>query len=251
MKSRAAARRARHDPWKVAFFGALAAALVAGVAWALLGSSFLVVRSVQTIGSALPRAQILHAAGIRLGSPLIRVDTRAVARRVEQLTKVQSARVTRSWPDTIVIWTKQRTATFAVPEHPGYLLMDSYGVILGRAAIAPAGLVVLQSPTVRAWHAPPNPAVLAAGAVVRSLPSWLRSQVSAVRAAGKSDVILILRGGASVVWGAPRRTAAKAAEVAILLRTKARSYDVSDPRVVVTGTGKPGRLATQPAKSGG
>jgi cell division septal protein FtsQ len=251
MKSRAALRRGRHDPWKVAFFGALAAALVVGVAWALLGSSFIVVRSVLTIGSPLPRAQILDVARIRLGTPLIRVNTGAVARRVEQLTQVQAAKVTRSWPDTIVIWTKQRTATFAVPEHPGYLLMDSYGVILGRASSAPAGLVVLRSPTVPAGQVPPNPAVLAAGTVVRNLPPWLRSQVSAVRAVGKSDVILILRGGASVVWGAPRRTAAKAAEVAILLRTKARSYDVSDPRVVVTGTGNPGGPAARPAKASG
>jgi cell division protein FtsQ len=124
-------------------------------------------------------------------------------------------------------------------------------VILGRASSAPAGLVVLRSPTVPAGQVPPNPAVLAAGTVVRNLPPWLRSQVSAVRAAGKSDVILILRGGASVVWGAPRRTAAKAAEVAILLRTKARSYDVSDPRVVVTGTGNPGGPAARPAKASG
>jgi cell division protein FtsQ len=251
MKSRAAVRRGRRDPWKVAFFGAMAAALVAGVAWALLGSSFLVVRSVRTIGSALPRAQILQAAGIRLGTPLIRVNTAAIARRVEQLTQVQATRVTRSWPDTIVIWTKQRTAMFAVPEHPGYLLMDSYGVILGRATVAPARLVVLRSPTVRAGQGQPGAAVLAAGTVVRNLPPWLRSQVSAVRAAGKSDVILILRGGASVLWGAPRRTAAKAAEVAILLRTKARSYDVSDPRVAVTGTGNAARQATQPAKASG
>jgi cell division protein FtsQ len=251
MKSSAAGRRGRHDPWKAAFFGALAVALVAGVAWALLGSSLLVVRSVRTIGSAVPRARILQAAGIRLGTPLIRVNTGAVARRVERLTQVQAARVTRSFPDAIVIWTKQRTATFAVPEHPGYLLMDSYGVILGRAAVAPAGLVVLQSPAVDVAQARPDLAVLAAGTVVRTIPPWLRSRVSAVRAAGRNDVILILRGGESVIWGAPRRTAAKAAEVAILLRTNARSYDVSDPRVAVTGTGSPAGLATQPARASG
>lgn len=251
MKFRAAGRRGRLDPWKAAFFGALALALVAGVAWALLGSSLLVVRSVQTIGSAVPRARILQAAGIRLGTPLIRVNTGAVAHRVEQLTQVQAAKVRRSWPDAIVIWTKQRTATFAVPEHPGYLLMDSYGVVLGRAAAAPAGLVVLQSPAVHAVQARRARAVLAAGTVVRNLPRWLRSRVSAVRAAGENDVTLILRGGQTVIWGAPRRTAAKAAEVAILLRTNARSFDVSDPRVVVTGTGNQGRLATQPARASG
>jgi len=229
--------RGKHDPWKAAFFGLAAVALVAGVAWALLGSSLFVVRSVRTTGSAVSRARILRAAGIRLGTPLIRVDTGAVARRVERITQVQVARVTRSWPDAIVIWTRQRTATFALAANQGYLVMDSYGVILGRAATIPAGLVALSSPGLTAGQGPPGPAVLAAGTVVRNLPRWLRGRVSAVRAAGPADVILVLRGGQRVVWGAPERAAAKAAEMAILLRTGARSYDVSDPRVVVTGSG--------------
>jgi len=229
-------RRGRRDLWKAAFFGLAAVALVAGVAWALLGSSFFVVRSVRTIGSALPRARILQAAGIKLGTPLIRVDTGAVARRVEQITRVQAARVTRSWPDTVVIWTQQRTATFAVPAPGGYRVMDSYGVVLGRATVAPARLVVLKSPSLPAGSARHNPAVLAAGSVIRNLPRWLRGQVSAVRAAGPADVILILRDRASVVWGGTGHAAAKAAEVAVLLRTGARYYDVSDPRTAVTSS---------------
>jgi len=249
MAGSVAGGRGRHDPWRAAFFGLAAAALMAGVAWALLGSSFLVVRSVRITGSAVPRARILQAAGIRLGTPLIRVDTGAVARRVERITQVQAAKVTRSWPDAIVIWTKQRTATFAVPAHPGYLLMDSYGVILGRAPAIPAGLVVLSSPGMPPGQPRPGPAVLAAGTVVRNLPRWLRGQVSAVRAAGPADVILILRGGESVVWGGAGRAAAKAAEVAILLRTKARSYDVSDPRVAVTGSS--GTNASRRARASG
>src|SRR6266568_4547861 len=134
MSARARSWRGRHDPWKSAFFGLAAAALVAGVAWALLGSSFLVVRSVRVTGSAVPRARALGAAGVRLGTPLIRIDTGAVARRVERIRQVQSATVTRSWPDAIVIWTKRRTAVFAVPAHRGYDLVDSYGVVLGRKA---------------------------------------------------------------------------------------------------------------------
>src|SRR6266700_2170368 len=191
MSARARSWRGRHDPWKSAFFGLAAAALVAGVAWALLGSSFLVVRSVRTTGSAVPRARVLGAAAVRLGTPLIRVDTEAVARRVERITQVQAARVTRSWPDAIVIWTKRRTAVFAVPANRGYRLVDSYGVVLGRASVAPAG---------------------------------------------PADVILILHGGASVAWGGQGRAAQKAAELAVLLRTGARSYDVSDPGTAVTGS---------------
>lgn len=231
-----AAWRSRHDPWKAAFFGVAAAALIAGVAWALLGSSLLVVRSVRVTGSsAIPRATVLAAARIRPGTPLIRIDTAAVARRVEQITQVQSARVMRSWPDAIVIWTKRRTAVFAVPARGGYDLMDRFGVVLGWAPAAPGRLLVLMPPAGPVAALRGNAAVLAAGTIVVNLPAWLRRQVSAVRARGRAAVTLLLRGGATVLWGTPGRTAEKAAEMAILLPTGASYYDVSDPATAVTG----------------
>lgn len=228
--------RGKHDRWKAAFFGVAAAALVGGVAWALLGSSFFVVRSVRTTGSTVPRTQVLGAAGVKLGTPLIRVDASAVARRVEQIRQVESARVTLSWPDSLVIWTKRRTAVFAVPADHGYDLVDSYGVVLGWAASAPARLVRLRSPGEPAAALRHDPAVLAAGTVIRGLPSWLRGRVATVRADGPADVILVLSSGASVKWGSPNRAAAKAGEIAILLRTRAGYYDVSDPSTAVTGS---------------
>ncbi len=90
-----------------------------------------------------------------------------------------------------------------------------------------------------------DPAVLAAGAVVRALPAWLRALVISVRADGPADVVLVLRGGIDVLWGSPGHAAAKASETAILLRTKAAYYDVSDPAVAVTGS------AQQPAARAG
>ena len=224
------------DRWKAAFFGLAAVALVAGVAWALLGSSFFVVRSVRTIGGGgIPRSQVLKAAAITLGTPLIRVDTGAVARRVERITQVQVARVTRSWPDAVVIWTKRRTAVFAVPDGYGFDLMDPFGVVLGSAA-RPAGLVVLRSPGGPPGALRGNPAVRAAGTVVQGLPAWLRHRVTAVRASGTAGVTLFLRGGVTVVWGGTGRAADKAREMAILLRSGASYYDVSDPATAVTGT---------------
>jgi len=228
--------RSWHDRWKTAFFGMAAIALAGGVAWALLGSSFFVVRSVQTTGPGdIPRSQVLAAAGIRLGTPLIRIDTGAVARRVERITQVQVARVTRSWPDAVIIWTKRRTAVLAVPAGGGgYDLMDPYGVILGRAASSPAGLAVLRSPGGPAARLRGNRSVRAAGEVLLSLPRWLHRRVAAVKAPVPAGVTLILRGGVTVVWGNPGRAAAKAREMAILLRTGARYYDVSDPTTAVT-----------------
>ena len=239
MSEQARTRRGRHDPWKAAFFGLAAAALLAGVGWALLGSSFLVVRTVRTTGSAVPAATVLRAAGIKLGTPLIRVDTAEVARRVAGIRQVQSARVTRSWPDAIVIWTKSRTAVFAMAASHGYDLVDSYGVVLRWAPSAPRRLAVLKYPGGPARMLRHDPAVLAAGTVVRKLPSWLRSRVAAVRAAGPADVILILRSGVSVKWGNPGHAAAKASEMAVLLRTRAGHYDVSDPNTAVTGSSGP------------
>jgi hypothetical protein len=66
------------------FFGLAAVAIVAGVAWALLGSRLLVVRSVQVTGTGpqVSRAQVLAAARVPAGLPLIRVNTAAVAQRV-------------------------------------------------------------------------------------------------------------------------------------------------------------------------
>jgi cell division protein FtsQ len=91
-------------------------ALVGGVAWALLGSSLFVVRSVQvynagnsSLGLAgytalpMPREQVLAATGLKIGTPLIRVDTGVVRHDVGAITAVQSVTVRRSWPDAVVI----------------------------------------------------------------------------------------------------------------------------------------------------
>lgn len=233
-------RARRRAPWAAAFFAVAVIGLAAGVAWALLGSRFFVVRSVQISGSAtVPRATVLAAAGIRLGTPLIRVDTGAVARKVERITQVQSARVTKSWPDTVVIWIKRRTAVLAVAAHGGFDRMDRYGVVLGWGAAQPQGLVLLASPPGPAVTLHGNEVVLLTGTVVGDLPTWLRRQVTAVRAAD-GIVALLLRGGKTVIWGGPVRVAEKAAELAILLRTGARYYDVSDPLTAVTESAVPG-----------
>lgn len=215
-------------------------ALAGGAAWALLGSSFFVVRSVRIIGAGtIPRQQVIAAAGVKIGTPLIRVNTAQVARRVERITQVQSARVRRSWPDRVVIAAVPRTPTFLVRDGRGYDVMDSYGVILGKAtgpATSPAGgLVLLKTPVGPVTALRGNAGVLAAGAVVRRLPAWLRQRVGVVRIRPGPRVVLVLNPRVTIMWGDATRTAVKAAEVAILLRTLATYIDVSDPGSATTG----------------
>lgn len=229
-------RRRRPDPWKTSFFVVAVVALVGGVAWALLGSSFFVVRSVQVSGAgSISRQKVIDAARVPIGTPLIRVDAGAAARRVDRITRVQSASVRRSWPDSIVIDVVPRTPTFLVRAGHGYDVIDSYGVILGRAQAPRRGLVLFKTFAGSAAALRGNDAVRTAGAVVRRLPGWLRHQLAEVRVRQGSRVILVLRPRITVVWGDATRAAAKAAEVAVLLRTKATYYDVSDPGSAVTG----------------
>src|SRR5215472_5021522 len=131
--------------WKAVFFGLAAVAIAAAVAWALLGSRFLIVRSVQVTGTgpAVSRAQVLAAAQIQPGLPLIRVNTSAVAHRVGAIRQVQSAQVSRDWPHTIVISVKLRTPVFAVAGPGGYALVDAFGVDLQTLAHRPSGFPLL------------------------------------------------------------------------------------------------------------
>jgi cell division protein FtsQ len=208
--------------------------ILAVAAWALLGPTVLVVRHVRVTGAGaqLPAAAVREAADIALGTPLARLDTAAAARRVERLRPVLSARVSRSFPDTVVIAVRPRIPALAVRTSSGYALVDSHGVTVSSAATVPAGIPLLTSPPP---VLPGSPAVRAAALVVEGLPGQLRDEVGSVSAAGTS-VTLQLTGGITVVWGGPGQAAQKAAELTVLLGTHARYYDVSDPATAVTGS---------------
>src|SRR4029077_5666064 len=125
--------------WKAVFFAGTAVVIVGVMAWALLGSSLLVVRSVQVAGNGkvVSTAQVLAAARIARGQPLIWVDTGAISRRVEQLRQVQSAQVSKDWPSTVVITIRLRRPVFALPVHGGYALVDAFGVRVRDVARRP------------------------------------------------------------------------------------------------------------------
>jgi cell division protein FtsQ len=232
-----APRRRRTDPWKAAFFTLATVAILAGAAWALLGSKFFVVRSVQVTGPAgISRAEVIAAAGIRPGTPLIRIDPAAVARRVERITLVQSARVRRAWPDKIAISLQERTAVLAVASGRGYQLIDKFGVGLRYVARRPSGMPVLRQPHPASTTAlRGSPGVMAAATVLRELPARLGGRVRAIDAPAPDAVTLRLRRGVRIAWGGTGQAAAKSGELAILMRGHAHFYDVSDPRTAVTG----------------
>jgi cell division protein FtsQ len=223
-------------PWKAAFFALTAAAILSAAIWALLGSTLLVARSVRVAGApAAQRAQVLRAAGIARGTPLIRINTSAVASRVEQITQIQSARVSRDWPDSVVIAVTERTPALAVASGGGFALVDRFGVVIRHVATVPPGITLLTSAPANLASLRGSPAIQAAVTVLRQLPPSIRAQVRSVAAPSADAVTLDLRHEITVLWGGTDRPAAKAAELAILMRTNATFYNVASPDTAVTG----------------
>jgi cell division protein FtsQ len=79
-----------------------------------------------------------------------------------------------------------------------------------------------------------NPAVAAAVAVLHQVPAPVARAVAAIAAPNAQDVTLGLSDGVVIVWGNTSRAREKATELAILMRTHARYYNVSAPETAVT-----------------
>jgi cell division protein FtsQ len=235
-QSRRPKSRRRRARWVAALLLLAAMGVAGGVTWALFNLSLFAVRSVVVTGTRLvPESEVLAVAGVRPGTPLIRVSTARVAARVLTITQVQGVRVTKAWPDRVIIAVRERTSALAVARPGGgFDLIDANGVIVQPAATRPASLPIYTT-TAAASSLRGDPDVAAAAAVLDVLPASLRSSVTSVIVPSPDQVTLSLGSGVTILWGNADDAAAKAKELAILMQTHARSYDVSSPATAVTG----------------
>jgi cell division septal protein FtsQ len=227
--------RARSRRWLAVLLLLSALGLAGGVAWALLGSSFFAVRSVVVTGTRLvPSSEVLAAADVQRGTPLIRVNTARIAARVLTITLVRSVRVSTSWPDRVIIAVQERTSALAVAlPGGGFDLIDADGVVVRTAATRHRGLpLYTTTAAVSSLHGDPD--VGAAAAVLGELPAWLRHSVTSVTVPSPDQVTLLLNNGETIMWGGTDNATAKARELAILMPTHAHYYDVGSPTTAVT-----------------
>jgi cell division protein FtsQ len=219
------ARRERRATWVRRGAWSLAAVVPLGLlAWVLLWSPLLGLHKVDVSGEhRLTPAEVRAAVEVPRGTPLARVDTAGIARRVRGLAEVASVTVTRSWPHSLHITVVERTAAVAVRRGRGYDLLDETGVRFDTATKLPRGVLLLEAD---------DDSRTAALQVVRGLPAALRRVVWVVRASSPHQVSLVLRGNRVLVWGSPDQPAAKGAAALALLKLPGRHYDVSSPSVV-------------------
>lgn len=226
-----AERSARRGRWARRTGSALLVGLpLLALAWVLLLSSWLAVDQVRVTGThRLDAAAVRAAVALRPGTPLARVDTAAVERRVGRLAPVGAVEVHRSWPGTLVVDVHERTAVAGVLRDDHVDLLDATGTVFATEEALPKGVVRLQVPE----PGPDDPTTRAALAVHAELPPSLGARVRIVRAGSPTAVALLLDTGKQVVWGAPGRAATKAAAAEALLRMPGDVFDVSAPGVVV------------------
>jgi cell division protein FtsQ len=225
----------RRFPWRTALFALAAAGVIGAAGWVLFGSRLLVVRSVIVTGTHLvPKAEVLAAADIEPGTPLIRLNTAQVAARIDTIRQVRSALVRRSGPDRVVIVVRERAVALALTApNGGYDLVDADGVVVQWDARRPADLPLYPT-AAPAASLRGDPDLAAAAAVLGELPTWLRHSVASVTAPDPDQVTLRLADGVTVLWGGTDRAGAKAAELAVLMQTHMHYYDVSASGSVLT-----------------
>lgn len=215
-------RRRRHAARAVAAF--LVVAIVAGLVWVVGFSQAFAASTVTVTGvSVLTAADVTAAAQVPLGTPLIRLDTAGVAKRVSALKPVASVTVSRSLPNKVVIAVTERTAVYAVSSSAGFDLVDATGVPYTSVLEVPAGLLVanISGDSQRLRRDVATVAV--------ALPATVRERAILVTATSPDSIVLELRGGAEVVWGSAEKSDEKATVIATLLSIPATVYDVSSP----------------------
>nr|WP_221473888.1 FtsQ-type POTRA domain-containing protein [Planomonospora venezuelensis] len=209
--------------------GLLTAGVVGTAAWLVFVSPVLGVREIRVAGNFdVPAEQIRQATGVADGKPLATVDAAEVEGRIARIRRIESARVSRSWPGTLVVEVVERTPMAVLPVGGAFALVDRHGVVIEMKGAAPPALPVLRLNR----PGPGDPATAAALAVVGALPEELAFRVAEVLAPSAETVSLRLRDGRSVVWGGPDRPADKARVLSALLGRPADIYDVSSPDVV-------------------
>ena len=199
--------------------------------WIVAFSPVLGVETVRVRGThILSAAQVLTAARIKHGSPLVRLDTAALGRRVESLPEIASATVRTAYPSSVIITVSERAAVGYVAAGPAYVLVDKTGDQFRTVLTTPRALPLFALPS----GAMAKAAGRAVATVAASLTPKLLAGVASVQAFDPTAITLLLSDRRVVRWGSAGRSADKARILPILLTQPGTQFDVTDPDQVVT-----------------
>jgi cell division protein FtsQ len=219
---------ARRGPSRRLLLIAAAAVVVlaALAVWLLAFSSVFGVRHVAVRGErTLSPAEVVAAAAVPDGTPLLRLNTAAVAARVRRLPEVASVSVRTRFPSTVDISVSERVAVGTVRNGRRWELVDRTGAAYTSVTVRPRGLPLLVVPLGSQHRA----VYRAVASVAAQLPPSIRHRVRSVQALDADAITLLMRNGRVVHWGSAADTARKAQLLVPLLRRPSAVIDLSDP----------------------
>ena len=211
--------------------GAIIAALFAGLVYLFAWSSIFAVSTVAITGAPTSETEktISQIAAISSGQKLARVEPRAIAHRIEDLTWIKSVEISRNWINgevDIVITPRTPSAYF------NGSTMDASGTIFTLPGFEGADLPRVSAPTPELG--------LSAIELFQSLPEDFKSKVISLSAHNDSNIamqIALDEREIRVLWGANEKSALKIevinALVALEENKNIRRIDVSAPHAPI------------------
>jgi cell division protein FtsQ len=210
---------------KVLIWSALVSVVVVGLGLLLYFTPIMAARDIVVVGiGAVTQDEVVAAAAVQPGMPLLQVDTDAVAERVAAIRRVASARVQRQYPSTLRVTVIERVPVVVKDYPDGPHLFDKDGVDFATAP-PPGGVPYLDADNPGPSDAPTKAALQ----VMTALRPDVAGQVGRIAAPSVAAITLTLTDGRVVVWGTTDRTEEKALKLGALLTQPGQTYDVSSP----------------------
>lgn len=210
---------------KALLWSALVSVIAVGLGLLLYFTPIMAARSTVIVGlNTISQEEILQAAAVVPDTPLLQIDTDAVAERVATIRRVASARVQREYPSTLRITIVERVPVVVKDYPDGPHLFDRDGVDFATDA-PPLGLPYLDADNPGPTDAPTEAALQ----VLLALRPEVAGQVGRIAAPSVASITLTLIDGREVIWGTTDRTEEKALKLGALLTQPGRTYDVSSP----------------------
>ncbi|MFE9728248.1 cell division protein FtsQ/DivIB [Streptomyces sp. NPDC005794] len=208
----------------------------AATVWVLYGSSWLRLERVTTTGTGvLTRSEVEAVAAAPVGSPLISVDTDAIADRLRRkLPRIDSVDVVRSWPHGVSLEVTERKPVLLVGKGKKFIEVDVKGVRFATVDKAPPHVPLLeltpdQSASLRRFGG--DRLLREAVRVAGDIPAGIARQTETVRVTSYDSAVLELTRGRTVMWGSSEEGPVKARVLTALMKAspEAGHFDVSAP----------------------
>jgi cell division protein FtsQ len=210
---------------KLLMWSALISVIVVGLGLLLYFTPIMSARNIVVVGlGAVTQDEVINAAAVAPGTPLLQINTDTVAERVAAIRRVASVRVQREYPSTLRITVVERVPVVVKDYPDGPHMFDRDGVDFA-VGVPPQGVPYLDTKN----PGPGDPPTKAALEVMTSLRPEVAAQVARVDAPSVAGITLQLTDGRQVIWGSSDRTEEKALTLGALLTQPGKIYDVSSP----------------------